>query len=330
MDTQFVNFGSPGQGSSVAATQGDGDETMPVIVHLVLDEHAGLAGITSQLPGGPIIAKELQEFYTRAGFRLFSHAYSQYFNTHESLTSALNFDASGGSHRYLTKKNYGYAVGKNRYLQHMANLNYKINIYQSNYFDFCSSNPAKIQNCTIYKPENIDAYEIRNLPLTQRIRLLINMYYSSFAVIKIAKLLGGKLIRWSDRRGITLPRIDLWHGRMGPISTAPTFNKIIEDVANSKGGTAFFAHLLMPHYPYVYTPNCAVRSPSACCGQRKLSILTPTIRIRCANVRPRPLRPGQKRDAQAGPLVRRDDIKAKNAGERSSSSRTGRRSWLSL
>ena len=67
----------PTPGASKAPESGNSD--LPVILHLVLDEHIGLAGMNERRPGGERLARDLEAFYTGYGFRLFSQAYSQYF-----------------------------------------------------------------------------------------------------------------------------------------------------------------------------------------------------------------------------------------------------------
>lgn len=233
----------------------------PILVHLVLDEHMGLAGMTSALPGGERIREELSDFYTRAGFRLFGHAYSQYFKTAASLASAMNFNRDGRPYEYLTKKRYGFSLDKNTYLQRITNPSLGANIYQSSYFDFCQEKSIKINKCKIYKPDNIDEKGLRSFSLFNRVSLILRMYYSSFSIVKLAKLLEIKARAWALREGQSLPPLGLWHGRVGPLAVGPTLDHLANDLSHASGGSVYFAHLLIPHYPYVYSPSCALRSP---------------------------------------------------------------------
>lgn len=247
--------------SAVDANATAGDPTLPVIVHLILDEHIGLAGLTPLLPGGETVRRDLRRFFEGSGFRIFSHAYSQYFETAPSLASAMNLDSNGDSQKFLTQRLYGFSLDQNAYLKKIAAPDYTVNVYQSNYFDLCASSEIETRICETYKPDHIAAPEIRNLPLAERIRLIVNMYYSSFALIKIAKLIDRPVNDWLDRNGIGRVHLGLWHGRVGPIAIASTLTRLKMDLSRAKGGTVFFAHLLTPHYPYVYTPDCMIRAP---------------------------------------------------------------------
>ena len=250
-----------GSDAIVPAHQAGRDGELPVVVHIILDEHTGLAGMSSGVPGGAAAAAASRRFYSDGGFRVFAGAYSQYFRTEASLAGALNFETTARADRFLTRKHYGFSLNKNAYLKAYADKGYRIRVYQSDYFDLCKSESIEIQDCAAYRPDFLARAAIAGLPATERARLLFGMYYSSIAVIKIAKL-AGKLL--SDRAlayGIKLPLPKLWHGRVGPLAVAPTVNRLIRDVSRSTGGTVFFAHLLTPHYPYVYDRSCAVRTP---------------------------------------------------------------------
>ena len=52
-------------------------------------------------------------------------------------------------------------------------------------------------------------------------------------------------------------------GRLGPgvmaITAFPVIDRLREDITKSPNGTAFFAHLLTPHAPYVYDADCELR-----------------------------------------------------------------------
>lgn len=234
---------------------------LPLVVHVVLDEHIGLVGMHAGVPGDAAAAESTRRFYKDAGFRLFAGAYSQFFKTETSLAGALNFDFTEQADHFLTRKHYGFSLNKNAYLKSYADKGYRIHVYQSDYLDLCQSDGIDVATCATYRPDFLARSAIAQLPVIERARLLFAMYYSSIAVIKIAKLAGEQLGVWAGANGVNLPALDLWHGRVGPIAVTPTFERLIQDVSHTRNGTVFFAHFLMPHYPYVYGANCAVRTP---------------------------------------------------------------------
>lgn len=260
--TLVISASKPGDGERPAVAETDAQRSRsPVVVHLVLDEHIGLAGMSADLPGGTEARKLVREFFVRNGFRIYSRAYSQFYGTGPSLATALNFDISGGYEPYLTTRQYGFSLDENRYFQHFADKDLDIVVFQSDYFDFCSADDSPILRCETYKPDSVSETAIASLSLSDRVGLLLNMYYSSIAIVKLAKLGETALRRWATHQGITLPSIGLWHGRIGPIAVAPVLDEMALDLQRTSGGTLFFAHLLLPHYPYVYQPSCDLRTP---------------------------------------------------------------------
>lgn len=227
----------------------------PVIVHLVLDEHIGMAGIKAAFPLGERHTTDLATFYLKNEFRLFGNAYSQYFDTHTSLASTFNVNAEAAPEELASRFRNKYILNKNEYFDTWAKRGYKINILQSSYLDMCSNGVSNISACVTYKHDSFDDKAISSLPMSERLKLIGNMYFSSFTLVKLLHL----SLQLVDE-DYSLNTV-FWHGRVGPLSTVTPLERLIQDVSNSNGGDFFFAHLLMPHYPYVYRPDCSVRSP---------------------------------------------------------------------
>jgi hypothetical protein len=211
-----------------------------------------------------------------------------------SLGSMLNFTADAQPMKYLEKKRNRWLLGTNKYFEKMSARGYRINVYQSRYLDFCQSKNTNISKCVVYNQNSFDEDVIAPLPLGERVKLLLRSYYSSFSIYKFANYIGKSY-------GIGLHDLGLWHGQVGPLSVTPTLEQLIRDVSVSSGGTLFFAHLLIPHYPYVYDANCRIRSPVSGWKLRYYKNETNTIssrrqryseyfdQIRCAMVKLEPL-----------------------------------------
>lgn len=234
---------------------------LPVILHLVLDEHIGLAGMNEGRPGGERLAQELEAFYAGYGFRLFSHAYSQYFDTPMSLAGALNFNAGPGVEAQLEKGRGKWTLVANRYFSELGQKGYKARIYQSNYMDFCQATGITVESCVVYNPDKFVPDAVAELPLVERVQLLINMYYSSIATIRLLRFAGSSLSAQMEVYGLELPGTGLWHGRLGPIAVLPTLERLADDLSRTSGGILYFAHLMIPHYPYAMRADCGIRTP---------------------------------------------------------------------
>lgn len=227
----------------------------PVVIHLVLDEHIGGAGLKAGIAEGTQFQEQVYAFYVDNGFRLFGDAYSEYFNTHSSIASAFNSDESETPEALVSRFRNKFVLDENKYFSAWLRRGYRINVLQSSYLNMCASNGLEVASCKTYKHDAFDEKAIASLPTSERLKLIGKMYFSSFTIIKLVRL--SNYLVGGDAP-FSLP---LWHGRVGPLSSVTPFAEFIEQVSKSNGGDFFFAHLLMPHYPYVFQSDCSVRSP---------------------------------------------------------------------
>lgn len=58
---------------------------LPVVLHLILDEHIGIDGLPKDLAESADFGRWLTDYYLQRGFRLYRGAYSEYMNTHDSI-----------------------------------------------------------------------------------------------------------------------------------------------------------------------------------------------------------------------------------------------------
>jgi arylsulfatase A-like enzyme len=98
------------------------------------------------------------------------------------------------------------------------------------------------------------------LPRSQKARFI----YQSFREISIARSSIRTLYnagRPVVPLGTALPFWKTGLAQVGPVPVLPLFDEIVDDiVADSGGGTVYFAHLLAPHSPYVLESDCTVIS----------------------------------------------------------------------
>src|SRR3546814_746830 len=57
-----------------------------------------------------------------------------------------------------------------------------------------------------------------------------------------------------------LPELPKWDDGPSSANAMIAFDRIIADVATGADGTAYFAHLLIPHGPYIHRSDCSLRS----------------------------------------------------------------------
>src|SRR3546814_179059 len=78
---------------NTAAGGAAGTAAHGILLHLMLDEHAGIMGIPKDVPGGEALRRDLRDFFAANGFRLFGNAISEYAATRNSMAGILNFTA---------------------------------------------------------------------------------------------------------------------------------------------------------------------------------------------------------------------------------------------
>lgn len=250
---------SQGDPPIMADVPGEKTPALPVVLHLVLDEHMGLAAMTDDLPGARLLREEVEAFYHRHGFRLFRRAHSEYFDTAPSLSDTLNLDRDHVPFRHLVKYRDKWSLEENDYFRRMSERGYQIRVYQSSYLDFCNNRYVDV--CETYRHDGFDPESIAGLGLIERTRLILDMYYSSIAIVRLLRLAEIPVHRYLRDHDLPLVGFGLWHGRVGPLATAPALRALKRDLATTRGGTLYFAHLLTPHYPYVYDAECRLISP---------------------------------------------------------------------
>ena len=201
----------------------------------------------------------MEAFYLHHGFRLFRRAYSEYFDTAPSLAATLNFDEDNKAFSYLVKGRDDWSLDTNAYFRMMAARGYRIRVYQSSYLDYCGA--QRVTACITYQHDGFAPAAIASLGLAQRARLILDMYYSSIALVRLVHLAEEPVSRMLRRHGFGPVGFGLWHGRVGPLAIAPAVRALDRDLAAARGGTLFFVHLLTPHYPYVYGAGCHVVTP---------------------------------------------------------------------
>jgi hypothetical protein len=178
-------------------------------------------------------------FFREYGFQVYNRAYSHYHATLDSLTHAFNFtnsDENFFQEARIFHKNL--SVAKNRYFELLQQHGYTINIYQSESVEFCKAVPEAVGRCMTYKIPNLDTVRENVSDPWLRFRILaINLFeQSAFFHGFLQKR------KWLLNWGVSnyKPKI---------------MDEIGDDLEQTRSG-AYFAHLMLPHAPYVYQQDC--------------------------------------------------------------------------
>lgn len=255
--------------SSLSAERGETSMTegLPRFIHLILDEHQGIEGVPTDTAYGRALKNKIKEFYQRYGFKLYGGAYSHYFQTVDSIPNLVNFSAEAVSKILITGERPPYALKHNRYFQFMKSKGYQIEVVDVDYVDFCSSLEAPPESCTKYPWYTLDKVARLDLPVLTKTTTLLAAFVASYTRYQeILKRYELQVRPFLISRGVVLPvlyRESLWTKRpLHPFSVnaMAAMDAISESIAQLSPGHMLFAHLLLPHFPYVFHKDCSPRA----------------------------------------------------------------------
>ncbi len=243
---------------------------LPPILHLVLDEQTAPEAIPLEFPGGAALRDDLARRYLAWGFRLFGRGYSRYSGTHNSLPNLLNFTTSPIDAVHVDRNPFAgvaagpVAVEANAYFRRMSDRGYAIHVYQSDFMDFCSTPGVAVATCFTYSLRGIGILEGLALPAPEKARLIGSklLQLSEFgdfvrANYRVARYLLAKA-------GLAgLPPWTLDTLQLPPSGSFSALERLGADLAAGPRGGLYFAHLLLPHFPYAYDADCGLRQSVA-------------------------------------------------------------------
>jgi hypothetical protein len=243
-----------------------GIQTAPRIIHLILDEHIGIEGIPTDIEGGLATKTLITQFYLKNGFQLFGGAFSRYFNTHNSISSMLNFGAENKDDGYIRGRN-PYRLLRNKYFEMLSKKNYNIEVLSPGEVDFCSGLTVLISRCVQYNAESLHVLGKLDIRAAQKLQVILSRYLSQSSiaswiipevVLIYHSVLGGSdmsLLQWAWA-------LDHERTRLHSLNSLAVLESLWDNILSLPRGTALVAHLLIPHFPYVAKADCSIRSPS--------------------------------------------------------------------
>jgi hypothetical protein len=251
--------------SESTATASSGNAEPPLLIHLLLDEHIGVEGLPTEIPGTRALRPELIDFYTSRGFRLFGGAYSQYANTYNSIANLLNFASREGGVSYLSHgETAQWQLKKAAYFQLLQQRGYRLHVYQSTYMELCHVDGVQLQECTTYPVQSLGMLQELDLSTFEKARAIANAIVTQSKLLLIANKVYERIIRGTLlRAGWQLPSWRWQRPLFGPLPVPDVLDRISDDIMRHPRGHAFFAHLLLPHYPYVFDRSCELRSSTS-------------------------------------------------------------------
>jgi hypothetical protein len=238
----------------------------PRIIHLILDEHIGTEGIPTDVEGGLAARNLITEFYLKNGFQLFGGAFSHYFYTPFSIGNMLNFGPENHP-APLTSGRGPYALLQNKYFQLLSEKKYRIEVLSPGWLNFCSDSKVVIGACIERHWGVLKNFAKLELPSAQKFQVLYSRYLSESTIVTLMVYAVILPLIKDFPPAIALANEWTWalnieRTRTDSLNTLADLKLLWRDIISVPHGNVLFAHLSIPHYPYVALPDCSIRPPN--------------------------------------------------------------------
>jgi hypothetical protein len=234
---------------------------LPTIVHIMLDEHIGIEGIPADVQHGRETKAQLKSFFQSHGFRLFGHAYSRYASTRNSLPNTLNYTSRPLWHAWADGDR-NVVLQSNRYFADMSRAGYEIHAFQIGLVDLCRPSAPILASCYTEDHTGLRSLETSQFSLDEKTVLIYKLYARLSKINDAFQNFNTRVRGLAEQNGWEWPRWWSEVAGMPPVGAVHTLSLLADAVARSAPGQMFFAHLLLPHNPYIYDGNCNERHPA--------------------------------------------------------------------
>ncbi|MDP6173432.1 MAG: hypothetical protein QGF09_04620, partial [Rhodospirillales bacterium] len=229
------------------------DPDLAPLVHIVLDEHVGIEGIPGPFNKPAGSKDQIKAFYQTLGFRLYGNAYTRYANTEDSLPNILNFTRKARNRKSVLRSRDFIYLDENEYFRQLSRKGYVMRIYQSQFMDFCRSRDISVESCESYNYTGLDQLDkLASNPATKSLIILSRHLNRS----RIYGILRSRYQNLARQEIIPIPILE--NNNFAPLAALPFFDRLGRDLKNARRGVAYFAHLLIPHRPFMFDEACNV------------------------------------------------------------------------
>jgi hypothetical protein len=224
---------------------------LPPVIHLIFDGHIGIEGLPAEVTGGDELRDELRDFYEDFGFTLYGRAYSEYVLTRHSMIALLNgFDSLDGR---IPDEEEGFArlFWDNRWFKVLAERGYLINLYHLQGWHYCGRDAGHAARCVAYSNGSITNIEDADVSINAKARAIFATFLRTLVPYRTLILLI-KPAEWPPQVLPERPSL------FAPDSLA-LLERLLADIRAAPRGTAYFAHLLIPHFTHMMDRDCQIR-----------------------------------------------------------------------
>ena len=246
--------------AETASNAGSARGDLPFLLHVILDEHVAPAAMPRGIHADAA-RRQMDDFYRRYGMTVFPAAYSEYFQSNRSISHTLN----GVSARYdesLFGRSDGpfeWSMRRNAYVDTLVDRGYQVRVYQSDYMDLCPRQDRRI-DCETYGATDVGALRRTTLGSTDKVRVILSGYLGRSDMYAQLRETYRRASYRGRQAGVPMPQWKWERDRTGPITALALLDRLADQAPMFHRGEAVVAHLMAPHYPYVYDEACRLLS----------------------------------------------------------------------
>lgn len=236
------------------AASGEFDERLPVVLHLVFDEMMSPGAIDETIPTGATARQELYALGERYGLRTFDSVYSRSFFSGVSMPNLFNAEYHGDTSRAHRFTRPVERLPQNGYFEDMARRGYRTVVFQTSLLDFCAS--SSVRMCETFPSFDPNAADGGSLDLRSRIVHVSDVLLDSYEPSYVSRL-GRRVLSYLGEAPSEAAELGA-DDRFDVHGFTSWFDRFIGFVEGVPRGTHVFAHLMVPHGPYMLSEDCRI------------------------------------------------------------------------
>ena len=240
---------------TVEARLADEERPKTALLHIVLDEEAPLnSGQGTDYARNAAAA--IQRDYEVRGFTVYPTVRSLHRQTHKSLTNLVSLNGDTDNFVPIGRKgDHMVTVRDNVQFSNLIAEGFDIRVHQSSYLDFCGDSPGV--ECNTYRLRDMSVLEGSGLPYGDRLLTALLAIARDYSNEKGGRYVSGyrTVSQWIAPLNKSYRYLS-WPGK-----SLEAMDDLRRGLASLQPGDAYFVHLLVPHFPYLYDAECQVKSP---------------------------------------------------------------------
>lgn len=234
----------------------------PAIVHLVLDEFMGTRGLREVTGMSEAEVAAIESGLVGQGFRVYRNARSVSLLTKFSISNFLTGRNEAGN---ITSKppapnlsGYRHYLKENRYFDALLAAGYSLHALYNTFLRLCPNQPMETVACRSFGLDKQGALADRR---SMSFRQSLNAYLLALgeSLMDPRSVEGVSALTMTFGRNERIQAPETGH----VLSSLELLGRLTAEIANAKRGQAYFAHLLVPHRPWILGPDCMIADAAA-------------------------------------------------------------------